>query len=62
MSETFKLMTPMPMRSRMTWHGKQGIVFTFPSAKPNAWYRFWQRILCNIRWEDVVADPQEGTE
>lgn len=31
----------------------QWSVYSYRS-KPNAWYRFWQRFLCGIRWEDVA--------
>lgn len=36
------------------------LVVCSPSPKPNVWYRFWARVLCGIRWEDVLpATDQE---
>jgi hypothetical protein len=31
---------------------KQTITFCFTHKKPNAWHRFWQKLLLGWEWED----------
>lgn len=42
-----------PFKSKMILFNEQIMTVQLTTPKPNAWYRFWQRFLCGIRWEDV---------
>lgn len=52
-------LTP-PFQSRMKWQSWQlpdseGAAFTIqsPAPPPNAWYRFWARVLLGVVWEEI---------
>lgn len=47
-------------KSKLTIVPTPGFYITFPKAKPNWWFRFWQRLLLGWVWESVDEVPQRS--
>lgn len=48
---------PTEHECRLLFCGDESLVFQLPTRKPNAWWRFWQRVFFGFVWKDVESDP-----